>query len=103
MEERAREAGRNSRRQRSGSKTLSRMHANPLDDWRISDVQKVCRELGINCSPPSNGSHYMVSSEQLRGGLPIPARKPIRACYIRDFVKFAYSHIAAMAEGNDDE
>ncbi|MBN9025805.1 MAG: hypothetical protein J0H20_09385, partial [Rhizobiales bacterium] len=44
------------------SKTLDKMRGNPKADWTIADIEKVCRELDINCTAPSHGSHYKVSS-----------------------------------------
>jgi hypothetical protein len=41
------------------SKRLEDMRNNPRGDWRIEDVETVCREHGILCSAPrGGGSHY---------------------------------------------
>lgn len=46
------------------TKRLDQMRANPTADWKIADIQMVCREYNIRCIPPSSGSHYKVSSRQ---------------------------------------
>ena len=39
---------------------IERMCANPKADWQIGDVQKACREAGIQCVQASRGSHYKI-------------------------------------------
>lgn len=60
--------------------TLARMRSNPQGDWTIADVQAVCRRAGLECLPPSGGSHWKVAH---------PARRPIKPAYIRKLVKMA--------------
>ena len=63
---------------------LSRMRRNPVADWTIGDVEAVCREHGLRCSPPSGGgSHYKVSHPSVPEILTVPARRPIKPVYIR--------------------
>ena len=41
------------------SKRLENMRRNPRDNWKIDDVEALCREFGFLCSPVSGGgSHY---------------------------------------------
>ncbi len=64
---------------------LERMARNPQGDWRINDIEMVCRENGLDCIPPrGGGSHYKVSG----GGfmLTIPARRRIKPVYIQALV-----------------
>jgi hypothetical protein len=66
---------------------LARMRANPAGDWTIKDVASVCSENGLTCSPPSGGgSHYKVTHPEIYAILTVPARKPIKAVYIRKLV-----------------
>jgi hypothetical protein len=74
---------------------LEQMRARPQSDWSIDDVKKLCTNLGLGCRSPASGSHYVVYSEILPGALTVPARRPIKAPYIRKLVALASSHIAA--------
>ena len=67
---------------------LERMRANPQGDWRISDVEAVCRRHGVDCDPPrGGGSHYGVAHPRIQSRLAVPARRPIKANYNRDVVE----------------
>jgi UDP-N-acetylmuramyl pentapeptide synthase len=74
---------------------LSRMRANPVGDWVISDVEKLCREHGMIFSPPSGGSHHFASSPFIQGSLSVPARRPIKSIYIKQLVSLCDAHIEA--------
>lgn len=68
--------------------TLARMWDNPQGDWTMTDVEAVCRQHGLRCSPPTGGgSHWKVSHPALRDILTIPARHPIIPFYIRRLVR----------------
>ncbi|WP_205647865.1 hypothetical protein [Acuticoccus yangtzensis] len=74
-------------------KALEAMESNPRADWTIDDIGRVARGLGLRFSPPTSGSHYKVSSEHVDGLLVVPARKPIKPPYIRDFCGLCRAHI----------
>ena len=57
-------------------------------DRRIDDVERLCRQYGIACTPPRTGSHYKVKHLVVPAILTIPAHRPIKAVYIRELVKF---------------
>lgn len=78
---------------------LEDMRANPAADWRISDVEAVCREHGVRCSPPSGGSHYKVSHPSQQAILTIPSRRPLKAVYIRKLVAFIDAVQRSVADG----
>ena len=69
-------------------KKLQAMRTNPVADWLISDVEAVAKTYGVTVRKPSGGSHYTLSHPQIHRILTIPARRPIKAPYIRDFVEF---------------
>ena len=71
----------------SGAKTLQAMSQNPKGDWNISDIENVCREYGLICRHPAKGSHYIVKGLATGLRLTIPSRRPIKPCYLKDFVK----------------
>lgn len=74
---------------------LDQMRNSPQDDWTIDDVKTLCTKVGLGCRPPANGSHYVVYSELLGGALTIPARRPIKAYYIKKLVALATGHLTA--------
>lgn len=67
---------------------LARMRRNPQGDWTIRDVERVCAQAGLRCTPPTGGgSHYKVSHPARAEILTIPARRPIKPVYIRKLVQ----------------
>lgn len=72
------------------SRRLEEMRLNPASDWRIGDIEALCREFDIVCQPPrGGGSHYKISHRQMTEKLTIPFKRPIKAVYIRKLVQFA--------------
>ena len=68
---------------------LDRMRSNPASAWSIADVQRVCREHGVRCTPPTGGgSHYKISHASQREILTVPFRRPIKPVYVRKLVRF---------------
>jgi hypothetical protein len=68
---------------------LERMRGNPVGDWTLPDVEKVCRMHGLQCQPPTGGgSHYKISHPGSPMILTIPFRRPIKAVYIRKLLAF---------------
>ena len=70
------------------SKRLEAMRRNPRGDWRIEDVAAVCREFGVECSPPKRGSHAKVWHPAMSEILTIPIHKPIKPVYLRLLVAY---------------
>jgi hypothetical protein len=66
------------------SKRLEQMRANPKSDWKIADVEALCREFGIECEPSRSGSsHYKVKHRPSGQTLTVPFKRPIKPVYIR--------------------
>jgi hypothetical protein len=65
------------------------MRANPQADWTIADIERLCRGCGLTITPPRRGSHYKVRDPKSDATLTIPARRPIKAVYIRALVALA--------------
>lgn len=80
-------------------KLLERMRDNPKGDWKISDIETVCRQVGLIFKPPSKGSHFKVRSEHLKGMLTIPAHRPIKLPYIKSFVALVDAHNQCAPSG----
>jgi hypothetical protein len=68
---------------------LELMRKNPFGDWRIPDIEALCKEFGIDCKPPrGGGSHYKVSHPRLTEKLTVPFKRPIQTVSIRRLVSF---------------
>lgn len=68
---------------------LDRMRRNPAADWTISDVETVCTQHGVRCTPPAGGgSHYKVSHPSQQAILTIPRARAVKPVYIRKLVRF---------------
>ncbi|MBO9108730.1 type II toxin-antitoxin system HicA family toxin [Agrobacterium sp. S2/73] len=70
------------------SKRLEAMRRNPKGNWRIGDVQSLCKEFGVTCDKPKNGSHYKVSHPSQEKILTVPFKRPIKSVYIKLLVDF---------------
>ena len=64
-------------------KTLARMRANPRD-WRIEDLKMVARRHGVSWRQP--GTSHVTFRAPDGGKVTVPARKPIKPVYVRQFV-----------------
>ena len=64
---------------------MERMRANPRDDWTIEQMQTVADAQGVEWRNP-RGSHvvFVTSSGD---PLSVPARRPVKAVYVREFVE----------------
>ncbi|PIO46364.1 hypothetical protein [Phyllobacterium zundukense] len=71
------------------SKRLEQMRWNPKADWRIEDVQAVCKEFDISCERSRAGSsHYKITHAPQIEILTIPFKRPIKPVYIRKLLEF---------------
>jgi hypothetical protein len=68
---------------------LERMRANPAANWTIADIERLCRGCGLTITAPRRGSHHKVRNPASGTTLTIPARRPVRAVYIRALVALA--------------
>lgn len=69
-----------------GDKILSQMAANPKGDWRIEHIRTVCRTYGLTLLAPKRGDHYKVAHATQPDILTVPAHRPIKPVYIKQFV-----------------
>ncbi len=74
------------------SDLLDRMRRNPAGDWRIQDVEAVCREHALLFRPGKGTSHCHAKHPSAREILTIPARRPIKSVYIRKLVRYIEVH-----------
>ena len=80
---------------------LTRMADNPAGDWSISDVEKLCRTEGMTLTPPSSGSHYLVTSPYLHGQVTVPYKRPIKKRYIKQLVSYTGAHRGLLERKSD--
>ena len=62
------------------------MRVNPRD-WKIEDVVLVAKEWNLEVRS-HGGSHYTFSHPDVDFHLTIPAHRPIKPVYIKEFIKF---------------
>jgi hypothetical protein len=71
------------------SDRLEKMRANPSAGWLMSDIEAVCREHGVLCTPPrGGGSHFKIAHPAMAEKLTIPYKRRIKPIYIRKLVAF---------------
>jgi hypothetical protein len=70
-----------------GEKRLAQMRNNPKGDWKIADVEVVCRTYGIELEKPSGSSHWTIFYRGL-GIQTIPVHRVVKPRYIREFVRY---------------
>ena len=69
------------------NKLLARMRNNPAGDWTMDDLRTLCRQVGAHFDAPKRGSHFVVWLIHPANRVVIPARRPVKTCYIRDLVR----------------
>lgn len=65
-------------------KILDAMRNNPRD-WRIDDLLVVARQFDIECRS-SGGSHHVFGFPNIEMDVTVPAHRPIKPVYIRQFL-----------------
>lgn len=66
------------------AKLLEAMRNNPRD-WRIDDLITVARQFGIECRN-HGGSHHVFSYPGVDADLSVPAHRPVKPIYVRQFL-----------------
>lgn len=66
------------------TKLLDAMRNNPRD-WRIDDLISVARQFEIGCRN-HGGSHHIFSYPGVEDDVSVPAHRPIKPIYIRQFL-----------------
>lgn len=60
------------------------MRNNPRD-WRIEDLLTIAQQFGIECRN-SGGSHHVFGYPGVENDITVPAHRPIKPVYIRQFL-----------------
>lgn len=68
-------------------KKIEAMRSNPKGDWQIGDFETIARALGMT-TRSGRGSHVVFSHAASRMRLTVPARRPIKPVYVREFIAF---------------
>jgi hypothetical protein len=63
---------------------IEAMRNNPRD-WRIGDLTNITGQLGIECRN-HDGSHHVFSHPGVEMDLSVPAHRPIKPAYVRQFL-----------------
>jgi len=71
------------------AKLLDAMRNNPRD-WRIDDLLVVARQFDIECRN-NGGSHHVFSFSDVEMDVTVPAYRPIKPVYIRQFLLLVYA------------
>ncbi len=68
----------------AATKLLDSMRRHPLD-WRIEQLQNVAHRLGmeVRCV---GGSHHVFSHARVAEVVSVPAHRPVKPIYVRQFV-----------------
>lgn len=66
-------------------KLLTAMRRSPAGDWQMSDLLSLAKRFGLDVRS-TGGSHHVFSHARTGITLTVPARRPIKAIYIRQFV-----------------
>lgn len=66
------------------AKLLEAMRNNPRD-WRIDDLISVARQFDIECRN-HGGSHHVFSYPGIEDDVSVPAHRPVKPIYIRQFL-----------------
>jgi hypothetical protein len=65
-------------------KLLARMRRNPRGDWRIEQLKAIANQYDILFRQP--GTSHVIFAPPGQGVLSVPAHRPIKPVYIRQFV-----------------
>jgi hypothetical protein len=70
----------------AAAKTLQKMRKNPVG-WRIEELQAVAQENFVEWRRPGHGgSHVIFSAPGVREIVSVPAKRPIKPVYIKQFL-----------------
>jgi predicted RNA binding protein YcfA (HicA-like mRNA interferase family) len=67
-------------------KLLDRMRKNPRD-WRIEDLERLARWLGMKIRKKGGGSHVIFQHDSSVIEASIPVHRPIKPVYVKKFLQ----------------
>ena len=67
-------------------KLLDKMRQNPLNDWRIENVQTIAKRYDLKITHPRGGGSHVTLRHNSGVKLTIPAHRRIKPVYIRKLI-----------------
>lgn len=87
----------------AAAKTLQKMRRNQAG-WRIGQLQFVAAEFGVDWrSPGHGGSHVIFSVSGVREIVSVPAKRPIKPVYFRQFLALIDNALEVKQDENKNE
>jgi hypothetical protein len=80
----------------NATKLLESMRSNPRD-WRIEQLHTVAQQYGVVVRS-AGGSHQVFAHDLVADTLSVPAHRPIKPVYVRQFVALVDKVKTAQAE-----
>ena len=68
----------------TAAKLVKAMRQNP-QDWTMANLLTVAKQLGLEVRS-NGGSHHIFSHSTVQESLSVPARRPIKAIYIKKLI-----------------
>jgi hypothetical protein len=87
----------------AAGKTLQRMHKNQTG-WRIEELQSVADEYGVDWRRPGHGgSHVIFGASGVREIVSVPAKRPIKPVYVRQFLSLIENAVKVKQDEHEEE
>ncbi len=72
--------------------------------WRIDELQSVAEENGVGWRKPGHGgSHVIFSASGVREIVSVPAKRPIKPVYIRQFLALIDNAVEVKQDENQNK
>lgn len=87
----------------AAGKTLQKMRRTQTG-WRIDELQSVADENGVGWRRPGHGgSHVIFSASGVREIVSVPAKRPIKPVYIKQFLALIDNALEVKQDENKDK
>lgn len=87
----------------AAGKTLQKMRRTQ-NGWRIDELQSVAEENGVGWRKPGHGgSHVIFSASGVREIVSVPAKRPIKPVYIRQFLALIDNAVEVKQDENKNK
>lgn len=87
----------------AAGKTLQKMRRTQTG-WRIDELQSVAEENGVGWRKPGHGgSHVIFSASGVREIVSVPAKRPIKPVYIRQFLALIDNAVEVKQDENKNK
>jgi hypothetical protein len=87
----------------AAGKTLQKMRGSQTG-WRIDELQSVATEYGVDWRRPGHGgSHVIFGAAGVREIVSVPAKRPIKPVYIKQFLALIDSAVEVKEHERENE